>query len=67
MQRRPPVELSSGYFQRSMDKLPKQGTRDPWRIHQSYVRDLIGLRFAPLDDGVLQFSHRPDRLTERAA
>ena len=67
MQRRPPVELSSGYFQRSMDKLPKQGTRDPWQIHQSYVRDLIGLRFAPLDDGVLQFSHRPDRLTERAA
>ena len=56
MQRRPPVDFSSGYFQRSMDKLPRQGTRDPWRIHQNYVRDLFALRFAPLDDGVLEFS-----------
>jgi monooxygenase len=59
MERRPPVDFSSGYFQRTMDKLPRQGTRDPWRIHQNYVRDLIALRFAPLDDGVLEFSARP--------
>ena len=56
MERRPPVDFTSGYFQRSMDKLPRQGSRDPWRIHQNYVRDLIALRFAPLDDGVLEFT-----------
>lgn len=63
MERRPPVDFSSGYFQRTMDRLPRQGTHDPWRIHQNYVRDLMALRFAPLDDGVLEFSGssgRPD-------
>jgi cation diffusion facilitator CzcD-associated flavoprotein CzcO len=56
IERRPPVDFTSGYFQRSMDKLPRQGSRDPWRIHQNYVRDIIALQFAPLDDGVLEFA-----------
>lgn len=58
MQRLPPVDFSSGYFQRAMDKLPRQGSRSPWRIHQNYVRDLTALRFAPIDDGALEFSTR---------
>jgi cation diffusion facilitator CzcD-associated flavoprotein CzcO len=58
MERRPPVDFTSGYFQRSMDKLPRQGTRDPWRIHQNYIHDLIALRFAPINDGVLEFETR---------
>jgi monooxygenase len=64
MERRPPIDFSSGYFQRTMDKLPRQGTRKPWRIHQNYLADLVALRFAPLNDGVLEFSGRsgtPDR------
>jgi cation diffusion facilitator CzcD-associated flavoprotein CzcO len=32
IERLPPVDLSSGYFQRAMDKLPRQGSRKPWRI-----------------------------------
>ena len=67
MERRPPVDFSSGYFQRSMDKLPRQGTRDPWRIHQNYLRDVFALRFAPLNDGVLEFSESPERPGGRAA
>jgi cation diffusion facilitator CzcD-associated flavoprotein CzcO len=55
LERRPPVDFSSGYFQRAMDKLPRQGSRRPWLIHQNYVQDLIALRFAPVDDGVLEF------------
>ena len=59
LERRPPIDFSSGYFQRAMDKLPRQGSREPWRIHQNYVQDIIALRFAPVDDGVLEFSVRP--------
>src|SRR5262249_60610867 len=61
IERLPPVDFSSGYFQRAMDKLPRQGSRKPWRIYQNYVRDLVALRLAPLDDGVLQFTARPHR------
>ena len=59
IERRPPVDFTSGYFQRAMDKLPRQGSRKPWRIYQNYVLDLMALRFAPLDDGVLEFAARP--------
>ena len=61
VERLPPVDFSSGYFQRAMDKLPRQGSRKPWRIYQNYVRDLVALRLAPLDDGVLEFSARSRR------
>jgi cation diffusion facilitator CzcD-associated flavoprotein CzcO len=61
IERLPPVDFSSGYFQRAMDKLPRQGSRKPWRIYQNYVRDVVALRLAPLDDGVLQFTARPRR------
>ena len=52
----PPVNFTSGYFQRAMDKLPKQGSRKPWRIYQNYALDIMTFRFAALDDGVLEFS-----------
>ena len=56
---RPLVDFTSGYFQRAMDGLPRQGSRKPWRIHQNYVLDLMTFRFGALDDGVLEFSARP--------
>jgi len=52
----PPVNFTSGYFQRAMDKLPKQGSRKPWRIYQNYILDIMTFRFSALDDGVLEFS-----------
>ncbi|MFO1197972.1 MAG: NAD(P)/FAD-dependent oxidoreductase [Burkholderiaceae bacterium] len=52
----PFLALSSGYVQRGAPLLPKQGTRDPWRVTQNYVADLAALRFASLDDGVLRFA-----------
>jgi cation diffusion facilitator CzcD-associated flavoprotein CzcO len=61
VERLPPVDFSSGYFQRAMDKLPRQGSRKPWRIHQSYLRDIAALRFTPLGDGVLEFTAPPGR------
>jgi cation diffusion facilitator CzcD-associated flavoprotein CzcO len=49
---KPFVEMQSGYFQRGMHLLPKQGTRAPWRVYQNYVLDTRMLRFGPVDDGV---------------
>ena len=39
----PLLGLSSGYVQRSKDKFPKQGSRFPWQVHQSYLRDYRAL------------------------
>ncbi|WP_185770551.1 flavin-containing monooxygenase [Corynebacterium anserum] len=33
----PLLEMSSGYIQRSVDELPRQGESDPWRIKHDYV------------------------------
>jgi cation diffusion facilitator CzcD-associated flavoprotein CzcO len=52
----PWVDFSSGYFQRAAHLLPRQGTADPWKLHQNYLHDLRVLRFSRLDDGVLRFA-----------
>jgi len=49
------VDFSSGYMQRMMPLLPKQGDRDPWRNPQSLTADQK-LMNAPVDDGVMQFT-----------
>jgi monooxygenase len=58
--RRAFLELSSGYVTRSMDDLPKQGDRLPWRLHQNYVRDVKLLRRGPIHDDV-RFTTAPAR------
>ena len=55
--REPWLDFSSGYVQRAMEKFPKQGTRAPWKLHQNYVLDLMGLKYARVDDGVLAFTN----------
>ena len=57
--------LSSGYFQRAKDMLPKQGNKVPWKLHQNYARDLMGLRFGRVDDGSLVFAKRAADATQR--
>jgi cation diffusion facilitator CzcD-associated flavoprotein CzcO len=51
----PWIDFSSGYVQRAADRLPKQGAKAPWRLHQNYALDLLALRFGRLDDGVMAF------------
>jgi cation diffusion facilitator CzcD-associated flavoprotein CzcO len=51
----PWLNLSSGYIQRVADKLPKQGSKVPWKMHQNYVLDIMSLRFGSVDDGILKF------------
>jgi cation diffusion facilitator CzcD-associated flavoprotein CzcO len=51
----PFMDFTSGYVLRALDRLPRQGDREPWRLRQSYHHDRRTLRRASLDDGVLHF------------
>jgi len=50
------VDFSSGYFQRAQERLLKQGATRSWKLNQNYLRDVVALRFAKVDDGLLRFS-----------
>ncbi|HET9018737.1 MAG TPA: NAD(P)/FAD-dependent oxidoreductase, partial [Acetobacteraceae bacterium] len=63
----PFIDFSSGYVQRAIHMLPKQGAQNPWRVHQNYLRDLRALRFAPVADGVMRFSRATDRPRARVS
>ena len=61
VQEAPFLEFTSGYVQRAIAELPRQGTTKPWRLHQNYAKDLMALRFAKLDDGTMVFKRRAER------
>jgi len=66
MPARPWIEgFSSGYVQRVLHKLAKQGDREPWVNAQNYHRDKQMLRHAPLEDGVMIFNNPTN--TKRSA
>jgi hypothetical protein len=56
MQIEPWVDFSSGYFQRALAQLPKQGTKKPWKLNQNYLTDLTTLRYGAVADGVMRFA-----------
>jgi len=51
----PAIDFSSGYVQRAIAKLPKQGSKRPWRLYQNYALDIVSLRFGKVDDGVMHY------------
>jgi cation diffusion facilitator CzcD-associated flavoprotein CzcO len=53
----PLLGLSSGYVQRSADRFPKQGSRAPWQVHQSYLRDYRALKASSIEDDAMTFSN----------
>lgn len=59
----PFMDLTSGYVQRSLDTLPRQASKTPWRLHQNYPLDVLMLRYGDLAEE-MEFSS-PARL-ERA-
>jgi len=66
----PVLDFTSGYVQRAIDTLPRQGSKTPWRLHQNYVKDVAMLRFGRLDDGAMEFkkatpAHYPNGKAEQ--
>jgi len=57
----PLLGLSAGYIQRAADRFPKQGSRFPWRVYQSYLRDYFALKRSRVDDRVMVFSNPAPR------
>jgi monooxygenase len=53
----PLLGLTSGYIQRSAHRFPKQGSRHPWRVYQSYLRDYRALKRSRVEDDALVFSN----------
>ena len=52
----PWLDFSSGYVQRALDVLPKQGNKKPWKLYQNYALDMISLRYGAVNDGSMEFS-----------
>jgi cation diffusion facilitator CzcD-associated flavoprotein CzcO len=53
----PLLGLTSGYVQRSAHKFPKQGSKFPWQVHQSYLRDYRALKMRGVVDDAMLFSN----------
>jgi monooxygenase len=51
----PLLDFTSGYVQRSLDRFPKQGSREPWKLRQNYVFDIRTIRRGRIDDGAMRF------------
>ena len=54
----PLIDFSSGYVQRVIDQLPRQGSIVPWKLYQNYARDLFLIERGKIDDGVMTFATR---------
>lgn len=66
VERQPFVDLTSGYIKRALDRLPKSGSKAPWRLKQNYLIDLRVIRRSKIDDGALEFSRHRVPVTSTA-
>ncbi|HVU60090.1 MAG TPA: NAD(P)/FAD-dependent oxidoreductase [Mycobacteriales bacterium] len=60
----PYIDFNSGYVLRALDKMPKQGIEQPWRLSMNYAIDFFELRYTKVDDGEMQFSNPASRSTK---
>ena len=51
------LSLTSSYVLRSAHKFPKQGSRFPWQVHQSYLRDYRAMKLSRVRDEAMVFSN----------
>lgn len=49
----PLLDFTSGYVARAKGRIPPQGSRAPWKLHQNWFRDRALMGRGPLDDGEL--------------
>jgi cation diffusion facilitator CzcD-associated flavoprotein CzcO len=54
----PIMDFNSGYVLRSIADLPKQGSKEPWKLRQNYAVDLRKLRYGQLEDGAMKFERQ---------
>ena len=49
------IDFSSGYIQRGLNKMPKQGNKSPWKNYQNYLKDIFAVRLFSIKDSNLNF------------
>ena len=52
----PLLDFDSGYIQRALDVLPKQGSKAPWKVYQNYIKDVRSLKYGRVDDKYLEYT-----------
>ena len=57
----PLLDFSAGYVLRSLESLPKQGSKEPWKLRMNYPLDLRALRYGSVEDGTMEFSRALSR------
>ena len=54
------IDFTSGYFQRGLNQMPKQGNKAPWKNYQNYIKDIFAVRLMSIDDTNLKFDNFKD-------
>ena len=49
------IDFNSGYFQRGLHMMPKQGNKAPWKNYQNYLKDIFAVRLFSINDSNLNF------------
>ena len=49
------IDFTSGYFQRGLNQMPKQGNKAPWKNYQNYLKDIFAVRLFSIKDDNLSF------------
>jgi cation diffusion facilitator CzcD-associated flavoprotein CzcO len=52
----PLMDLRSGYVQRALGMMPRQGTSGKWRMRNNYLTDLPRMRLSRVNDGAMTFT-----------
>lgn len=64
----PLLNFNSGYINRGRElgRVPMQGKKSPWKLHQNYFYDVWELRYKKVNDGVMTFFKGEDKEEKKA-
>ena len=57
------IDFTSGYFERGLSKMPKQGNKAPWKNYQNYLKDIFAVRIFSIQDSNLSFYNYKNKKT----
>ena len=49
------IDFTSGYFERGLNQMPRQGNKSPWKNYQNYLKDIFAVRLFSIKDSNLDF------------
>jgi len=55
------IDFTSGYVQRGLHLMPKQGNKAPWKNYQNYLKDIFAVRLFSIKDSNLNFYNQENK------